>query len=51
MKTLYETNFFSDIELSIADNTLNIKIEENPIIENIEIDWFLYLIIANKDNL
>ena len=37
LKTLYETNFFSDIELSIADNTLNIKIEENPIIENIEI--------------
>ena len=37
LKKLYETNFFEDISLDIENEILNIKIVENPIIENIEI--------------
>ena len=37
LKNLYDTNFFSDVILSIENNVLKINVIENPIIENIEI--------------
>ena len=37
LKNLYETNFFSDVKLSIENGTLNIIVVENPIIEDIEV--------------
>ena len=44
LKKLYETNFFEDISLDVRNEILNIKIVENPIIEDIEITG-----IKNKD--
>jgi len=38
IKKLYETAFFSDISVSIKDNTLNIVVKENPIIKSIVYD-------------
>ncbi len=32
LKSLYETNLFSNIQITFDDNTLNIKIQENPTI-------------------
>ena len=40
IKELYKTNFFSDINFSINQNTLKINLIENPIIENIEFTGF-----------
>ncbi len=37
IKRLYKTNFFRNIDLSYENQTLFIKIEENPIIENLKI--------------
>tara|TARA_B100000989_G_scaffold128297_1_gene95262 strand:+ start:969 stop:3212 length:2244 start_codon:yes stop_codon:yes gene_type:complete len=37
IKNLYKTNFFKNISLNFENNTLFIKVEENPIIENLEI--------------
>ena len=37
LKNLYKTNFFDDVKLSISNNTLNILVSENPIIQSIEI--------------
>src|SRR6056300_1107763 len=37
-KKLYDTNFFKDIKFQIIDKTLNIFVEENPIIEDIQIE-------------
>ncbi len=37
LKNLYESNFFSDIEFKILNNTLLINVTENPIIEDIQI--------------
>ena len=37
IKKLYETNFFRNINLSFDNQTLFLKVEENPIIENLEI--------------
>jgi len=37
LKNLYETNFFSNINLVIENKVLKIEVVENPIIENIEI--------------
>ncbi len=37
LKKLYDTNFFKDIELSFTNNSLNINVVENPIIEKINI--------------
>ncbi len=37
LKKLYDSDFFSDIKISIKDKVLKIKVVENPIIENIEI--------------
>ncbi len=37
LKNLYETNFFSDVKLSIKNGTLDIVVTENPIIEDIEV--------------
>ncbi len=36
-KSLYESNFFQDIKISISNGVLKIDLIENPIIENIEI--------------
>ena len=38
LKNLYDTNFFKDITLELVSNTLKIKVDENPIIENITIN-------------
>ena len=37
IKRLYKTNFFKDINLSFENQTLFLKVEENPIIEKLEI--------------
>ena len=37
LKKLYETNFFSNINMNISEGILKINVVENPIIENIEI--------------
>ena len=37
LRELYNTNFFSDIQISLVDGTLKINLVENPIIEDIEI--------------
>ena len=37
LKKLYDSNFFKDIQISINEGILNIKLVENPIIEDIEI--------------
>ena len=37
LKNLYESNFFSNIDLNISEDILLISVIENPIIENIEI--------------
>ena len=35
---LYKTNFFEDVSLKIIDNTLQIKVIENPIIQKVKIN-------------
>ena len=42
-KDLYSTNFFEDINLSVKNNVLYIKVVENPIIEDLKING-----ISNK---
>ena len=42
LKNLYETNFFNDIQISIENKTLIIKLSENPIIENISYNSIKY---------
>ena len=37
IKKLYKTNFFRNINLSFVNQTLFLKVEENPIIENLQI--------------
>jgi len=37
IKKLYKTNFFRNINLSFENQTLFLKVEENPIIENLQI--------------
>jgi len=37
IKKLYNTSFFSNISVTIKDNTLNIIVEENPIIKSIKL--------------
>ena len=43
LKDLYSTNFFEDINLSLKNNVLYIKVVENPIIEDLKING-----ISNK---
>ena len=38
LKNIYNSNFFEDISITFSDNILTITVQENPIIENIEID-------------
>ena len=38
LKNLYDTNFFNKIELKIENNTLQIYVEEFPIIQNVTIE-------------
>ena len=38
LKNLYSTDFFKDINLSLEDNTLLIRIKENPVIQSIFIN-------------
>ena len=44
IKNLYKTNYFSNIEFKIIDKILEIKVEENPIIQSIKING-----VKNKD--
>ena len=44
LKNLYDTGFFSNVNLSIKDNILFVNVEENPIIQSITING-----IKNKD--
>ena len=37
LKKLYNTNFFSDIKIDFKNNTLNIIVVENPIIQDVQI--------------
>ena len=37
LKKLYDTNFFSDVDVNLENNLLKIRVVENPIIEDIEI--------------
>ena len=37
LKNLYNSNFFSDVELDLSNGILTINLKENPIIEDIEI--------------
>src|SRR5210317_2047235 len=37
LKSLFQSNFFKDINFDVLDNVLNISIVENPIIEDLEI--------------
>jgi outer membrane protein insertion porin family len=38
VKKLYDTEFFKDISVDLTNNLLNIKVTENPIVEDIIID-------------
>ena len=38
LKNLYKTNFFKTINISVESNTLDLTVEENPIIESITIN-------------
>jgi outer membrane protein insertion porin family len=38
LKSLYETNYFKNVSVSLDSNKLIISVEENPIIENIDFD-------------
>ncbi len=38
LKSLYKTNFFKDINLNFENQILYLKVEENPIIENLRIE-------------
>ena len=44
IKNLYNTNYFKSIEMSLNNNILEIKVEENPIIQSIKIEG-----IKNKE--
>ena len=37
LKSIYESNFFEDVKISLDKNVLSINVVENPLIENIEI--------------
>ena len=37
LRKLYDTNFFSDVKISLNNGILKINLQENPIIEDIEI--------------
>ena len=38
LKKLYETNFFSDVNIKYENQILYIKVVENPIVQNIIIE-------------
>ena len=49
LKKLYDTNFFNLVSVKIIDDTLIIKVDENPIIQNIFVFntfyfnfWFIF---------
>ena len=46
LKRLYQTNFFQNVEVKIENSTLIIKVEENPIVQNLIVKG-----IKNKDTL
>ena len=48
LKKLYETNFFSDIELILENGLLKIQLDENPIIEKINIQGIKKNLLWNK---
>ena len=38
LKKLYDTNFFSNISISLNENILNINVSEYPIVQNVNIE-------------
>ena len=38
LKSIYDTDFFKNVEVNLKNNKLSISVVENPIIENIKID-------------
>ena len=44
LKNLYETNFFSDIKISVENNKMIIYVEENKIIQTVADDNNIYFI-------
>ena len=38
LKDIYNSSFFKDVKVSLSNNVLNIKVIENPLVENIEIE-------------
>ena len=38
LKNLYDSNFFENVEVSILNSSLKIKVKENPIIDQIFIE-------------
>ena len=46
LKRLYRTNFFQNVEVKIQNSVLIIKVEENPIVQNLIVKG-----IKNKDTL
>ena len=38
LKNLYKTNFFEDVKINISNNTLNIFVAENPIVQSVKIE-------------
>ena len=51
LKSLYETNFFSDIKISIKDNKMIIYVEENKIIQSVKIIGIKSTAIKFKNNI
>ena len=53
LNSLYETNFFKNVKLSLVENTLTIFVEENPIIGNISYEGIKAkkIIKSLKDNI
>ena len=58
LKNLYQTNFFSDIKISLDNEILIVNLKENPIIEKIDISElkkslveFIYDTIVLKDRM
>jgi len=47
IQELFETGYFSDISIVKSDNTLKIKVKENPIIESINIEG-AYILTEDK---
>ena len=38
IKNLYDTKFFKNVSISILNNTLEIEVEENPLVQSVSIE-------------